>query len=179
MPFGINEAEKRGLLDIWFSEKKAKRCKVAVDFCLDAFTVRGLAAVGAVASDSIKSEVCEYGGRKIGRIACTALLTPAAAASVGSVLMGWNAVTKTSKIYKTGSFLWNGGMTTLKAVGQGVTLPQQGISLLLCGRTYTPLVHNQTLLNSTNTTAITEGFKEGLTLVNATALKEAAKNAIN
>ena len=177
MPFGIDESRGYGLIDIWFSPKTAKRCKKCVYVVFDTITVGGVAAVGAVAFDSVKDGVCEYGARKIARGVCLALITPAAAASVGSGLIAYSGFTKASKIYKSGAFLWNGGLAIMRGVSQGVTLPLQGASLLLCGTTYTPLVHNETLLNSTNVTAIREGFEEGLSLVNMTAIKQAAKEA--
>lgn len=177
MPFGIDESREYGLLDIWFSKKRAARYKKVVDFCLDTATVGSAAAIGAVAFSSVKEGVCEYGARKISRVACVAFLTPGAAASVGSVMMVCSTAGTATKMWRTGSFLWNVGITTVKGVAQGATLPQQAISLLFCGRPYTPLVHNQTLVNSNNVTAIEEGIKEGLQLVNATTLKEIAREA--
>ena len=177
MPFGTDESQGWGLLDIWCTPARAKRLKNVVNFCLDTFTVGGVAALGAVAWESAKGEVCTYGARQVARGACVALLTPAAAASVGSVMMAYRGADKATKVYKTGSFIWNTGIGVIKLVSKGATAPQQGISLLLCGQMYTPLVHNATLVNSTNMTAVSEGFSEGLKAVNATAIKECAKAA--
>lgn len=178
MPFGIDESKGRGLIDIWCTPQKAKRWKNVVNFCLDTVTVGGVAALGAVAWESAKSEVCACGARRLARGACVALLTPAAAASVGSVMIAYSGAEKTTKIYRTGSFLWNGGLSAIKLIATGGTAPQQGISLLLCGHMYTPLVHNATLVNSTNMTAVTSGIQDGLSILNATAIKEVAKSVV-
>lgn len=176
MPFGTDEEKGYGLVDIWFKPSRAKRVKKVINFCLDATTVGGVGALVAVAWESTKSEACAYGARRLVRGACVALLTPAAAASVGSVMIAYSGAEKATKVCKTGNFLWNGGIGTIKMVATGATLPQQGISLLLCGTMYTPLVHNQTL--TTNMTAVTEGLHEGLSIINATALKEASKEIL-
>lgn len=105
-------------------------------------------------------------------------MTPAAAASVGRAMVAYSTFSNTSKIYKTGNFLWNVGINTVKTVAQGTTLPQQGISLLLNGRPYTPLVHSTTLIDSVNLTSIHEGLEEGLKSFTLEDAKNVAKTCL-